>query len=121
MHSLVTKQSIHKHCTAIHICSSSLIEEREAHVGILFLFLLLFGLPLGSSSTSSWGSSTSSSTSSWGSATGTNVDDEVLNRLLLNELGEEGWPVWLYLDTGRLGEGGNFVSLGKCVWERGRI
>jgi hypothetical protein len=121
MHSLVTKQSIHKHCTAIHICSSCLIEEREAHVGILFLFLLLFGLLLGSSSTSSWGSSTSSSTSSWGSATGTNVDDEVLNRLLLNELGEEGWPVWLYLDTGRLGEGGNFVSLGKCVWERGRI
>ena len=84
-----------------------LVEERESHVvvGLLLLGLLLL-LLLGGGTT---GGGTSGSGGRGGSTT--NVGDEVLDVLPLQELGEESWPVWLNLDSGGLHDGGDLVGL----------
>ena len=87
--------------------SASLVEERETHVvvgllllgGLLLLLLLGGGTSGGGSSSGGWGGSSS------------DVGDELLNRLPLQELGEESWPVWLNLDSGGLHDGGDLVGL----------
>ena len=49
--------------------------------------------------------------SAHGALTSADVDDEVLDGLLLNQLGEEAGPVGLHLDARRLGQGQDVVGL----------
>ena len=85
----------------------NLVEERETHVVVGLLLLGLLLLLLGGGTT---GGGTSGSGGRGGSTT-TNVGDEVVDALPLQELGEESWPVWLNLDSGGLHDGGDLVGL----------
>jgi hypothetical protein len=97
-----------------------LVEETEAHV-FVGLFLLLFLLFLLSRSSLSSTASSSGATCSRGSSrttTGANVQEEILDILALESLGEESGPDGLDLsDTGGLDDGVQLVGLQKQIGE----
>ncbi len=86
-----------------------LVEEGESHV-VVGLLLGLRLLLLGGGGSSGGGTSGSGS---WGGSS-SDVGDQVLNGLLLQELGEEWRPVGLDVDAGGLDDGVDLISL-QCV------
>jgi hypothetical protein len=83
-----------------------LVEQGEAHVLVLLLLNLLL---LGRGGTSS-GGSTSGSGDGATTASGTDGGHQLHDVLLLRQLGEQGRPVALNLDTGGLDDGGDVVG-----------
>ena len=83
-----------------------LVEQGEAHVLVLLLLNLLL---LGRGGTSS-GSGTSGSGDGATTASGTDGGHQLHDVLLLRQLGEQGRPVALNLDTGGLEDGGDVVG-----------